>query len=72
MNVDDAHHGDNEPIEDYLDQLLLTLTGPPRSVRHTLAEVESHLRDSADSARRTGLDDVSAERLAVEQWHERG
>jgi hypothetical protein len=37
--------GTGEPVEDYLDQLLLTLGGSPRQVRHTLAEVEEHLRD---------------------------
>jgi len=67
VNVDDPRGGSAEPIEDYLDQLLLTLTGSPRNVRHTLAEVESHLRDSAEAARRDGLDEIAAERLAVER-----
>ena len=67
MNTDDSHGGSAEPIEDYLDHLLLTLTGSARNVRHTLAEVESHLRDSAAAARREGLDEVAAERFAVER-----
>jgi len=65
MNTTDGAADEAEPIEDYLDQLLQTLTGSPRHVRHTLAEVESHLRDSAEAARRGGLDEVAAERLAV-------
>lgn len=27
-----------DPVEDYLDRLLVTLSGSPRQVRHTLAE----------------------------------
>ena len=34
----------DDPIETYLDRLLLSLSGTPRQVRHTLAEVEGHLR----------------------------
>ena len=36
----------SEPVEAYLDQLLLVLAGPPRQVRHTLAEIEAHLYDA--------------------------
>jgi hypothetical protein len=67
MTIDNDHGFSGEPIEEYLDHLLLTLTGSPRSVRHTLAEVEAHLRDSAAAGRRDGLDEIAAERLAVER-----
>lgn len=40
----------DDPIEAYLDQLLVALPGSPRDVRHTLAEVEAHLRESAAQA----------------------
>jgi hypothetical protein len=33
-----------DAVEDYLDRLLTTLSGSPRQVRHTLAEVEAHLQ----------------------------
>lgn len=35
----------SEPVEEYLDRLLLTMGGSPRHVRHTLAEIEAHLHD---------------------------
>ena len=35
-----------EPVQEYLDKLLLTLTGSPRYIRCTLAEVEAHLQDA--------------------------
>jgi hypothetical protein len=35
-----------DAVEDYLDRLLVTLSGSARQVRHTLAEVEAHLRDA--------------------------
>lgn len=38
-----------EPIEDYLDDLLLRLDLPPREARRLLAETEAHLRESAEA-----------------------
>lgn len=35
-----------DPIESYLDELLVQLRGSPRSVRRVLVEAESHLRDA--------------------------
>jgi hypothetical protein len=58
---------DDDPIEVYLDQLLVALPGSPRHVRQTLAEVEAHLRDSAERARHDGLDDHAAAVAAVER-----
>lgn len=36
----------DDPIEVYLDQLLVELRGSPRMVRRVLAESEAHLRDA--------------------------
>ncbi len=58
---------DTDAIESYLDRLLLVLPGTARQVRHTLAEVEAHLRDAAADAMRDGHDAQVAQRLAVEQ-----
>ncbi len=54
-----------DPVEDYLDQLLLTLTGTPRRIRHTLSEVEAHLDDAVAAGRSAGLSDEEARRAAV-------
>ena len=42
-------------IEDYLDRLLVSLTGSPRQIRHTLAEVEAHLREAVAEGVAAGL-----------------
>lgn len=57
----------DDPIEVYLDQLLTELPGTPRHVRHTLSEVEAHLRDSATAAEAEGLDERAAAVLAVQR-----
>jgi len=54
-----------EPVEDYLDKLLLTLSGPPRQVRRTLAEVEAHLHDVVAEEIAGGKSLVEAEQAAV-------
>src|SRR5674536_281273 len=46
MRMPGEHGYVDDPIERYLDQLLVTLPGSPRQVRHTLAEVETHLLDA--------------------------
>jgi hypothetical protein len=53
------------PVEDYLDRLLLTLSGPPRQVRHTLAEVEAHLHDAVAEGVAAGLSQPAAQAEAV-------
>ena len=58
---------DDDPIEVYLDQLLTELPGTPQHVRHTLSEVEAHLRDSATAAEAQGLDEHAAAVLAVQR-----
>jgi hypothetical protein len=39
----------DDPIETYLDDLLVHLRGSPRAVRRVLAEAEAHLRDAVDA-----------------------
>jgi hypothetical protein len=53
------------PVEDYLDRLFATLSGSPRQVRHTLAEVEAHLRDAVAEGVAAGLAEPEAEAQAV-------
>lgn len=54
-----------EPVEEYLDRLLLTLSGPPRQVRRTLAEVEAHLHDVVAEEVAAGKSLLEAEHAAV-------
>jgi len=58
-------HGDL--IEDYLDRLLVSLTGSPRQVRHTLAEVEAHLHDAVAEGIAAGLPEETAQVQALER-----
>ena len=53
------------PVEEYLDRLLLTLAGPPRQVRHMLAEVEAHLHDVVAEEMAAGRSQFDAETAAV-------
>src|SRR5258708_28300470 len=55
----------NEPLEAYLDGLLLTLPGSPREVRHTLTEVEAHLHDAVAEGVAAGQTQYEAETAAV-------
>lgn len=54
-----------EPVEEYLDRLLLTLGGSPRQVRHTVAEVEAHLHDAIAEETAAGKSRPEAEAAAV-------
>lgn len=54
-----------EPIEDYLDDLFRSMTGAPREVRRSLAEVEAHLVDAAAAHEARGLSPLAAQRAAV-------
>ena len=54
-------------VEDYLDRLLVTLSGSPRQVRYTLAEVEAHLRDAVDEGIAAGLTEPEAQAQAVQR-----
>jgi hypothetical protein len=53
------------PVEDYLDRLLLSLTGSPRYVRRTLAEVDAHLHDAVAAEVAAGRTQAEAELSAV-------
>lgn len=55
----------SEPVEDYLDKLLVTLSGPPRQVRRTLAEIEAHLHDAVAEGLAAGKPQLEAETAAV-------
>ena len=56
-----------DPVEDYLDRLLISLSGSPRQVRHTLAEVEAHLRDAVAEGIAAGLPEETAQSQALER-----
>jgi hypothetical protein len=58
----------HEPIEDYLDELLTRLAGPPRQIRRMMTETEEHLRSSADRLEADGMDRVAAEEEAVRRF----
>lgn len=60
--------GTGDPIEDYLDELLLRLHLPPRDVRRLLAETEAHLRESAAGLQASGTTPQAAEREAVRRF----
>ena len=62
-DVTGTHH---DLIEDFLDRLLVSLRGSPRRVRHTLAEVEAHLRDAVDEGMAAGLPEPEAQAWAVD------
>lgn len=56
---------DEEPIERYLDALVVALPGPPRSVRRTVAEAEAHLHDAAEAQAARGLEPGEATEQAI-------
>jgi hypothetical protein len=62
-----ASGGPEDPVEEYLDRLLVTVPGSPRQVRHTLAEVEAHLRDAVAEGIAAGLPEEEAEAAAVQR-----
>jgi hypothetical protein len=54
-----------QPVDDYLDSLLLMLSGSPREVRHMLAEIEAHLDDAVAAEMAAGKSRADAEAAAV-------
>jgi hypothetical protein len=54
-----------QPVEEYLDKLLLTVSGSAREVRHMLAEVEAHLHDAVSEEMAAGKSRPDAEAAAV-------
>ncbi|HEY6277566.1 MAG TPA: hypothetical protein VIX86_14665 [Streptosporangiaceae bacterium] len=67
MNQPEAGPVAGDVIEDYLDRLLVSLTGSPRQIRHTLAEVEAHLRDAVAEGIAAGLPEQTAQVQALER-----
>jgi hypothetical protein len=57
--------GADDPVEAYLDELLVALRAEPRRARHTVAEIEAHLLDSAAGLRAGGLGEREARAAAV-------
>lgn len=57
-----------DPVDDYLDRLLVELRGRAGNVRRVLAEVEHHLSDAVDEELARGLDPPEARRRAVERF----
>lgn len=56
------------PIDDYLDELARHLKCGRRAKSEILAEVEDHLRESAEQARASGLSVEAAERRAITEF----
>lgn len=56
----------DSPIENYLDDLFVEVRRTsPRDARSLLSEIEAHLHDAADEARRDGMSAAGAEAEAV-------
>ena len=58
----------DDPIEVYLDRLLVALSGSPREVRRTLAEAEFHLYESAAELEALANHEASLPISCVEGW----
>src|SRR5438270_1326063 len=63
-----SRRANDEPIEDYLDELLSCLRLPPRQTRRLLSETEDHLRQTADAREQRGVPRVQAEREAISDF----
>lgn len=57
-----------EPIEDYLDELLIRGRLGPRATRQLLGEAESHLRETAAGLEQEGYSSLAAELEAVRRF----
>lgn len=70
VSADKVSVGDvpDDPIEDYLDHLLLRLRGSPRQVRRMLTEAEHHLRDAAAEEIAAGATPEEAAERAVARF----
>lgn len=58
----------SDPIEAYLDRLLVELSGRARNVRRILAEADDHLRDAVESGVAEGLSTAEAEQWALDRF----
>ncbi len=59
---------DSDPIDAYLDRLLVELSGRARNVRRILAEVDDHLHDAVDEGIAEGLSPRDAEQRALDRF----
>lgn len=64
-NAENTGNAENAEVEQYLDSLVGRMTGGPRTIRHTLAEVEAHLYDSYAEELAAGRSAQEAGRRAV-------
>ncbi len=55
-------------IDTYLDELMTALRVEPRRARPILIETEDHLREAVRDHVAAGIDEPSAERLAIERF----
>ena len=55
----------DDPIETYLDDVLVRLPGSPREVRHALAEIDAHLHALAAEEMASGMGEAEARAEAV-------
>jgi hypothetical protein len=58
----------SDPIEAYLDRLLVELSGRARNVRRILADADDHLRDAVESGVAEGLSTAEAEQRALDRF----
>ena len=68
VGVSRAAAPDADPVERYLDQLLLQLRGRAGDVRRILAETEDHLRDAVDAGMAGGLAQAEAQAQALARF----
>ncbi len=59
---------DPDPLEVYLDRLLVELSGRARNVRRILSEVDDHLHDAVDEGMATGLSLAEARQRALDRF----
>ncbi|MBV9795184.1 MAG: hypothetical protein JO016_14745 [Actinobacteria bacterium] len=64
----DRPTGPIDPVEDYLDQLYVSLHTTPRQARRILAEAEDHLREATAVGVEAGLSEREAQEAAVSSF----
>ncbi len=57
-----------DPVEEYLDQLHISLRTTPREVRRIIAEAEDHLRESVEAGLAAGLTEREAQEAAISSF----
>jgi hypothetical protein len=61
-------NGSGDPVEEYLDQLYVSLRSAPREGRLIIAEAEDHLRESVEAGLAAGLTEREAQEAAVSSF----